>query len=222
MWIDRVERAQAVRDLVSLALVEVRDCGRSEPTDDFEHELDHTVSRLRERWAGQPPGRIPHLQPARALYRAIGIDPTRHRPSPEALTRRLLRGDSFPRVHLAVDLGNLWAVGSGLPVGLYDTEYLSGDRIVIRLGEAGESYAGIRKPEIHLEGRLLLADELGPFGNPTADSARTAVRATSRDYLFAMLAPTSIDISILDRWAAWLRERATVFLDGRARSAVLA
>src|SRR5436853_233573 len=36
---------------------------------------------------------------ARALYRSYGIDPTRHRPSSEALLRRVRRGDGLPRIN---------------------------------------------------------------------------------------------------------------------------
>ncbi|RMF73753.1 MAG: hypothetical protein D6738_08150, partial [Acidobacteria bacterium] len=74
-------------------------------------ELDALVAaeigRMRTADKGRTAGQIERLGPARSLYRALGLDPTRHRPSPEALLRRVLRGDPFPRVHPAVDLANL-------------------------------------------------------------------------------------------------------------------
>ncbi len=219
-WLERIRRDDDVRDLVSLALVEVR--GIAPPADDaLRLEIGREVESLRQRYAGRTAGEIPHLRPARALYRAIGIDPTKRRPSPEALLRRILRGDPFPRIHPAVDLGNLWAILSGLPVGLYDTGRITGEEIVLRLGREGEAYAGIRRPEIHVAGRLVLADAAGPFGNPSADSARTAVDGASRDLLFVMFAPAETDIGLLDRWTTWLRERGEAYLGGRALSAVL-
>ncbi len=219
-WIEHVRREETVRDLVSLALVEVRGIapGDSAPLD---LEIRRAVEDLRARYGGRTAGEIPHLRPARLLYRALGIDPTRRRPSPEALLRRLLRGDPFPRVHPAVDLGNLWAILSGLPVGLYDTARIAGEEIVVRVGREGEAYPGIRRPEIHLAGRLVLADREGPFGNPSADSARTAVGEASRDLLYVMFAPTDTDVALLDRWAGWLRERVEAHLAGRALAAVL-
>ncbi len=219
-WIERIRRNEDVRDLVSLGLVEVREIA-PEDASALALEIERAVEELRARFAGRTAGEIPHLRPARALYRAIGIDPTKRRPSPEALLRRLLRGDPFPRVHPAVDLGNLWAILSGLPVGLYDTARIVGDEIVLRIGREGEAYPGIRRPEIHLAGRLVLADREGPFGNPSADSARTAVGEASRDLLYVMFAPTDTDIGLLDRWAGWLRERAEAHLGGRALAAVL-
>ena len=67
----------------------------------------------------------------------------------------------------------------------------------------------------------MLADDEGPFGNPTSDSLRTAVSTETSHCLFVMFAPTSYDVSRLDRWAGWLRERALAYLGGNARSAVL-
>lgn len=171
------------------------------------------VARLRDAHRGLTAGQIEHLQPARALYRAFGIDPTRHRPSPEALTRRVLRGDEFPRVHPAVDLANLWALVHGLPVGLYDVAKLAPGPLVLREGLPGESYEGIRRGEIHLEGRLVLADARGAFGNPTADSLRTSVDLSTRDALAVLFAPRDYEAAAMERWLAWLAEHGRSALD---------
>jgi DNA/RNA-binding domain of Phe-tRNA-synthetase-like protein len=210
-----------VRNLVSLALVEtvgISNAGRAEGVDE---QIEAVCRELRGRWAETPPASIPLLGPARELYRSIGIDPTRRRPSSEALLRRILRGDPLPRINPAVDLANLWAVASGLSVGLYDVGKLRGERVEARLGLPGESYAGIRKGEINCENRLVLADDEGAFGNPTSDSLRTSVTGATSHCLFVMFAPSSYDVGMLDRWAAWLRERALASIGGDARSAVL-
>ena len=48
------------------------------------------------------------------------------------------------------------------------------------LGTEGESYPGIRKDVVNVADRLTLADQAGPFGNPTSDSARTMVTEATR------------------------------------------
>jgi DNA/RNA-binding domain of Phe-tRNA-synthetase-like protein len=53
-------------------------------------------------------------------------------------------------------------------------------------------YQGVRKDEVHLEGRPVLADLQGPFGNPTADSLRTAVTTTTRAIWMVIFAPASL------------------------------
>src|SRR5580693_4260862 len=42
----------------------------------------------------------------RALFRAAGCDPTRYRPSSEALLRRVLKGEALPAIHPFVALNN--------------------------------------------------------------------------------------------------------------------
>lgn len=218
---DAIKRDPEIRSLVSLALVQAEGTLPGFSAPEFEEELERTLQELRHRHAGKSAGEIPSLRPARDLYHALGIDPTRHRPSPEALMRRVLRGDPFPRIHPAVDLANFWAVLSGLPVGLYDLDRIEGREIHVRRGWPGESFPGIGKPDIHLEGRLVLVDALGPFGNPTSDSARTAVGKTTTRWLAVMFAPAQFEIGQLDVWAAWLRERSPAYLGGQAFSAVL-
>ena len=46
------------------------------------------------------------ISAARALYRAIGLDPTRTRPSSESLLRRVRRGEGLPRINTLVDIAN--------------------------------------------------------------------------------------------------------------------
>lgn len=221
MLLDKVTRDQDGRALVSLGLVEVWGAPPAGAAAELDEAISAEVARLQRLFGGKTAGEIPQLAPARALYHALGIDPTRHRPSPEALLRRLLRGDPFPRVHPAVDLGNLWAVVSGLPVGLYDADKVADGPLVVRRGRAGESYVGIRKPEVNLDGALTIADSIGPFGNPSADSLRTAVTEGCGHFLYVMFVPVELDIQLIDQWVAWLRERATGYFAAQALSAVL-
>lgn len=216
----RIERDQQLASTASLATVEVRGAAPQSRVPDLEQEIELAVADLFGRFHGLAAGQIPHLRPARELYRAIGLDPTRHRPSPEALLRRVLRGDPFPRIHPAVDLGNVWAILHGRPVGLYDLAHVESP-VTLRLGRAGESYVGIRKDDVHLEGRLTLADARGPFGNPSSDSLRTAVSDQSRDLLYVLFAPAGDDRQELGRWLDWLVERAPRLLGGTAESAMV-
>jgi len=154
----------------------------------LDREMDELAGSLRERFGGSAPGRIPGVEEARRLYRSFGIDPTRTRPSSESLLRRAIRGKAMPRVSNAVDLANLCSLRTLLPLGLYDADRVDGD-VELREGAPGESYAGIRKDEVHVAGRPVLADRRGPFGNPTSDSLRTAVTAETRSLWMVIFAP---------------------------------
>ena len=116
----------------------------------------------------------------RAGYKALGKDPSRYRGSAEALLRRILSGKNFPKINAVVDVINFVSVESRLPIGLYDLANVKGD-VVFRAGRAGETYKGIGKYDLNLEGLPVFSDELGPYGSPTSDSERTMVtQATER------------------------------------------
>jgi DNA/RNA-binding domain of Phe-tRNA-synthetase-like protein len=128
----------------------------------------------------------------RTMYKRVGLDPTKTRPSSEALLRRVRRGDQLPRINSMVDVCNWCSLEFQLPYGLYDAAHLNGD-VELRLGRDGEAYPGIRKDDIHVDGRITLADATGPFGNPTSDSARTMVTSATTRALLVVFAPRDVD-----------------------------
>ncbi len=134
---------------------------------------------------------------SRKLYRAFSTDPTKYRPSSEALWRRTKKGLDFPMVNPFVDLTNLLSMRYQVPYGLYDLDKLEGE-IEIGAGAPGDNYQGIRKDTINLEGKIALKDILGPFGNPSSDSLRTSTTSETTNLLqvifFHAEAPLKEDI----------------------------
>jgi DNA/RNA-binding domain of Phe-tRNA-synthetase-like protein len=149
----------------------------------------------------------------RSMYKALGLDPTKVRPSSEALLRRVRRGDPLPRINTAVDVVNWCSMESQLPFGLYDADRLVG-RPVVRLGRDGEAYPGIRKDVVHVAGRLTIADDIGPFGNPTSDSARTMVTVATTHVLVVIYAPVAASVAHVDSALAATRERLIRYCAG--------
>ena len=98
----------------------------------------------------------------RTMYKRVGLDPTKTRPSSEALLRRVRRGDSLPRINSMVDVCNWCSLEFQLPYGLYDAARIDGEDVELRIGREGESYPGIRKDDVHVAGRITLADATGP------------------------------------------------------------
>jgi DNA/RNA-binding domain of Phe-tRNA-synthetase-like protein len=118
----------------------------------------------------------------RSAYKALGKDPARYRGSAEALLRRIIAGKGLPQINSVVDVINLVSVESRLPIGLYDSAHIESD-IVFRAGRTGETYKGIGKYDLNLEGLPLFADALGPHGSPTSDSERTMVTPATKQVL---------------------------------------
>jgi DNA/RNA-binding domain of Phe-tRNA-synthetase-like protein len=145
--------------------------------------------RPKPRCAPVPPAEITAV---RTMYKRVGLDPTKTRPSSEALLRRVRKGDSLPRINSMVDVCNWCSLEFQLPYGLYDAAHIDGD-VELRMGLAGESYPGIRKDAVHVDGRIALADRMGPFGNPTSDSARTMVTTATTRAMLVVFAPRDVD-----------------------------
>ena len=135
--------------------------------------LEHELARLTE---------IPGIREWRACLKQAGTDPSRYRPSSEALLRRLLQGNPFFWVNSAVDVNNFFSVLHALPLGIYDAAQIEGD-VSFRLGTADDRYEGLNGREVSMENKPLLADGLGAFGSPIVDSKRTCVTEQSRDLL---------------------------------------
>jgi len=148
-----------------------------------------TLSEAESLVRQQPPAEVAAV---RTMYKRVGLDPTKTRPSSEALLRRVRKGDPLPRINSLVDVCNWCSLEFQLPYGLYDAAHVEGD-IELRLGREGESYPGIRKDDVHVAGRLTLADARGPFGNPTSDSARTMVTTATTSAIVVVFAPAEMN-----------------------------
>lgn len=174
-------------------------------------ELDARLAEAESRLRTSQP---PDASVVRTMYKRVGLDPTKTRPSNEALLRRVRKGDPLPRINSMVDVINWCSVEFQLPYGLYDASKIRG-AVTLRLGREGESYAGIRKDAVNVGGRITLADDDGPFGNPTSDSARTMVTTETRDALVVVYAPAQALPATLARVRAVTIERLADTCGGR-------
>jgi DNA/RNA-binding domain of Phe-tRNA-synthetase-like protein len=188
--------------LLALADLTVRD---TDPA--LAAAIESYAQELRRRFPDVRSAEVPGAADARTLYKAVGIDPTKTRPSNEALLRRVLKGEALYTVNTLVDALNLCSLRAQLPFGLYDLDQVV-PPVVLRRGAEGESYEGIRKAAVNVDGRPVLADAKGAFGNPTSDSARTMITTACRRALVVVYAParyatTRLD-SVLDETAGTL------------------
>ncbi len=162
----------------------------------FEKDLFELIIELKNKFADRMPSDDPIIGHVRRMYRRIGWEPTQYRPSSEALVRRMLKGKGLYRINNLVDYGNLVSARYHLSMGLYDTEKIYGNP-VFDVGREGESYQGLSKDKIRAEGKLILRDDTGIFGNPTADSLRTAITENTRSTLAIFFCPPEVDDSYL-------------------------
>src|SRR5688500_12092627 len=178
---------------------------------DREPRLDAPLAQAEAAVRANPPEEVIAV---RTMYKRVGIDPTKRRPSSEALLRRVRKGEGLPRINSMVDVCNWCSLEFQLPYGLYDAARIDGD-VELRLGHAGESYAGIRKDEVHVGGRITLADSRGAFGNPTSDSARTMVTTDTKQALVVVFAPHELGDARVARALDVTSARMTQFTGAR-------
>lgn len=176
---------------LQLAALELWELEVTEPRVDFHQEVESALAAART-------GRVADVGAARELYRRFGVDPTRHRPSNEALLRRARRGE-WPRINSLVDVANVMSLRLQVPVGLHDLGQVEGEELVLRTGAEGEGYAGIGKEHVNVAGRLCVADAAGPCGNPSADSARTQITTGTERALWLFYLP--VGDAVIDRTA---------------------
>ncbi len=150
------------------------------------------------------------IRAVRAMFREWGMDPSKYRPSSEALLRRVVQGKGLYRVSNVVDAVNLGSIETAWPYGCYDRSKLH-PPIAFRHGAAGERYEGIGKRVWHLEGRPVLADVDGAFGSPISDSTRSLVTESARDILIVIYGPLGAGDANLKAAMARAAERLSEF-----------
>lgn len=123
---------------------------------------------------GTPISQIKELAEWRAVFKAIGTDPSRYRPSSESLYRRIQKQQFISSIHSAADVNNFFSLYYKIPIGIYDADQINGN-ISIDIGTDEDEYLAINGRTVQFTRKLVTKDAIGPFGSPIVDSERTAV-----------------------------------------------
>lgn len=146
-------------------------------------EIDAFTQELRARDTADSIKQQPVIAATREAYRRLGKDPSRYRPSAEALRRRLLRGLELYRIDTLVDLINLVSLRTGYSIGGFDADKIEGTELCLGVGQAGEPFEGIGRGVLNIEGLPVWRDARGGIGTPTSDHERTKMDVGTRHIL---------------------------------------
>ena len=146
-------------------------------------EIDAFTQELRARDTADSIKQQPAIAATRDAYRRLGKDPSRYRPSAEALRRRLLRGLELYRIDTLVDLINLVSLRTGYSIGGFDADKIEGTDLCLGVGQAGEPFEGIGRGVLNIEGLPVWRDAQGGIGTPTSDHERTKMDVGTRHIL---------------------------------------
>lgn len=146
-------------------------------------EIDAFTQELRNHETTDSIKRQPVIAATREAYKRCGKDPSRYRPSAEALRRRLLRGLELYQIDTLVDLINLVSLRTGYSIGGFDADKIQGPGLELGIGRADESFEGIGRGELNIEGLPVYRDSIGGIGTPTSDNERTKMDLNTRHIL---------------------------------------
>ena len=125
----------------------------------------------------------PAIAATREAYKRCGKDPSRYRPSAEALRRRLMRGLELYQIDTLVALINLVSLRTGYSIGGFDADKIQGDSLELGIGRAEEPFEGIGRGALNIEGLPVYRDRAGGIGTPTSDNERTKMGLETRRIL---------------------------------------
>lgn len=195
---------------VKLGVVEADDVRVTLAREDLAGLMDDVCERKRREFTVESLAGVQSVRAVRAMFRGWHMDPSKYRPSSEALLRRVIQGRGLYRVSNVVDIGNLGSIETGWPYGCYDRSKIRGP-IVFRNGVPGEGYEGIGKRRWHLEGWPVLADADGPFGSPISDSTRSMIAEGTRETLMVIYTPEGDSDEPLEAGVSRLSDRLVQF-----------
>lgn len=176
-------------------LGDVKNCEKNEL---LWHETEELAEELRQTVRLDQIGKIPAIFHTRTFYKALGKDPSRYRPSAEALLRRIVQGKGLYQLNCLVDLVNYLSLKSGFSIGGYDVEKIFGS-LTLRKGNKKDVFQAIGRGELNIENLPVLCDDNGPIGSPTSDSIKTSISISTRTVLIVYF-----DFFGYDKLKEWL------------------
>lgn len=173
--------------------------------------IDKEIGTFTQKYEMADLAKRPTVAATRTAYKLCGKDPSRYRPSSEALCRRILKGMDLYRINTVVDLINLVSITSGYSIGGFDADKIEGDTLTLGIGKADEPFEGIGRGTLNIEGLPVYRDQIGGVGTPTSDNERTKLADESTHLLMitnAYSGPEGLDqflnesIALLQQFSA--------------------
>ena len=149
---------------------------------EFWKEMEAEMLQIASTFSIEDINKRPAIAATRKVYKQLGKDPNRYRPSAEALCRRIIRGIDIYKVSTLVDVINLVSIRSGYSIGGFDAAKIQGD-VELGVGTHEDVFEAIGRGLLNVEGLPLYRDSAGGIGTPTSDNERTKISDNTTDLL---------------------------------------
>ena len=146
-------------------------------------EIKRSADYCRQNLTTETIKQIPSIEATRSVYRQLGKDPSRYRPSNEGLCRRIVRGLPLYQIDTLVDLVNVISIRHGYSIGGFDADKFVGDTLTLGVGKPGEPYEGIGRGLLNIDCLPVYRDAVGGVGTPTSDNERTKMDVQTTHFL---------------------------------------
>jgi len=166
---------------VLAVLLEIRGLNIMKSDDYLNTEFETTIRETAESFTRETIAKDKVVGLIRAMFKSFGTDPSRWRPSSEAMIRRAVKEKSLYRINSLIDINNIISIRYRLPIGIYDMDRLAGDVVTLDIGRSGEEFTGLTGRIYNAENKPVLRDGEGIFGSPIVDSERTKITDTTRN-----------------------------------------
>ena len=185
----------------------------SEELEEFKEEV---YRRIREKHRLETLKDEPILRAYRDFFWKLGIDPTKIRPSAEALLRRILGGRGIPKINTLVDSYNLASAESCIALAAFDVEKIEGD-LVMRFARSGETFLGIgmREPKTLRGGEVVISDSKRLVAiYPYRDADYSKVTLETKSIYLMVCGVPKIPLKELERAESLAKEYVMRFCGG--------
>jgi DNA/RNA-binding domain of Phe-tRNA-synthetase-like protein len=162
---------------------------------------------------------LPTFRAYRDFFWRVGIDPTKNRPAAEALIRRVLRGNTMPRINTLVDAYNLASIKTEMALAAFDANKLKGD-LIMRFAEKREKFLGIgmEKPMLLQGGEIVISDNQKLVAiYPYRDADSTKITEKTKNVMLLVCGVPGIGEVTLQNAAQVALEYITSFCGGEGR-----
>jgi len=142
---------------ISLGIALIKNIHVEKDNDKLKAKMREIEEKIRKQIKIEDLKAMPLIKAYRKFYWRIKIDPTKQRPSAEALIRRILRGKNIPHINTAVDAYNLASIETQIPIGAYDFDKIK-EPLILRWSKPGEKFKAIGEEEEEVEKQLVISD----------------------------------------------------------------
>lgn len=177
-------------------------------------EIDALCENYKQQFDTTSIKQLPGVEATRRVYRACGKDPSRYRPSSEALIRRVIQGKNLYQIDTLVDLINLASMKFGYSIGGFDADKFEGDTLTLGVGKKDEPYEGIGRGILNIEGMPVYRDSKGGVGTPTSDNERTKIEL-STTHLFVIVNGYDGNRETVNANARYIKDLLERFAEGK-------